>query len=582
MPIKLQINPKIKERTVIAVSFLPILYAIITLGAKIWQLDKGLVMSDEAYYLYLLKDMPRSGVTQFFIYFQNIFRGDILSVRLMAFSLNLLGTSVFSYGVYSYFKKELKLTQKNFYLIWSFSFLLLFGGIFSLWICYFTLNQFVVFMAMGLILLSIQRSIKWFTSLGIVLSGFFLGTLFFIMITNTPIILIITVLIYFLSDKTNHFRNCLLLIAGVLLSISAYFLFVDDLFLYINSFKKAFVNAIIANDACANNHSAVNHNVAGIKIWSRETIIYLVKNVFIGVMILYGVTTVFRQRKQYSLYVQFIILILFTWFVYACSVSNFIPEPYRFPSTTPFFIAYLYVLLLIVTEAKNKIESKNVLLFCFVFIIPVFLSLGTDVSLELRAVMYISFYLPVIYIMIKFLNKRWRRVIHVLFILFISVYFCYSMYLYGQDRFAWFEIIYTEQNIPVKSIGINQHVRLDKQKIETLQELKANINKNDHVIFGNSAMWWGYMYLLEAKPVSYNFWIEKDKIIQKLREKAPVNPKTLKYIIDTKRFVQTIDTLFIYDIKNEIKADTIIKKEISSAIIYSFAADRNDQRIPTY
>ncbi len=537
-------------------AFLPILYAVITLFAKVWQLNKGLVMSDEAYYLYLLKEMPRLGVTQFYMYFQNIFQGNIIAVRLTALLLNLLGTFVFSYGLYSYFKDELKLIKKNFYILWSLAFVMLFGGIFSLWICYFTLNQFVVFVAIGLILLGLKNKIKWFATIGFILSGFFLGTLFFVMITNVPILFFATILVYFLSEKGSRITNSLLLIIGVFLSVTVYFIFFDNLFLYIDAFKETLTSTAKIEDG---------HGVVALKQWIEGTFLYFVKTVFIGVLVMYALTIILKQKSQYSSWIKIITVTLFLIFIASVQKYNFKSDPFKFPSTTPFFIAYLYAILILVAETKVKLNNKNFLLFCFVFLVPVFLSFGTDVSLELRAVMYISFYLPFIYIILKFTGKHWRK-IYFVFVLLISIYFFHSLYLYSKDNFAWFDIVYTKQNIPVKSIGINQNIYLDETKFANLKELKNELKEGDHVIFGSDYHLWGYMYLLGVQPVSYSFYFKEEEVLTDLRKK-PVDFETFK-CISWKNW--PIDALLIDKIKEEIKADTIIQKDLSSVIIYSF------------
>ena len=77
---------------------------------KVFLVNKGLVIDDEAYYLYLLKDITPQNPTQFHKLFFNIFNGDIFTIRISYLIWELMSYAFFSFAFLklyvNYFKKN--------------------------------------------------------------------------------------------------------------------------------------------------------------------------------------------------------------------------------------------------------------------------------------------------------------------------------------------------------------------------------------------------------------------------------------------------------------------------------------------
>ena len=73
---------------------------------KFLLLNKGLVIDDEAWFLLLFRDLPTGKETQFYKLFQNVFNGDIHSIRLSYIFFELFTYTILSWGIYSYFKES--------------------------------------------------------------------------------------------------------------------------------------------------------------------------------------------------------------------------------------------------------------------------------------------------------------------------------------------------------------------------------------------------------------------------------------------------------------------------------------------
>lgn len=548
----LHIRQRYKKQIFIIGYLIPIIYAIITLLLKFWQTNKGLIMSDEAWYLFLLKDQPRSIGTNFYTYFQNIFQGNIYAIRITAIFLNLLGSTVYSLGLYLFFKNRLRLSIKEFYLIWSFASLALFGGIFLTWICYFTLNQLVLFLSTGLILIGIQSKNRWISGTVFLLSGLFLGTLFFIMISNIPIILLTLIWVYFMSHS--RWGNISLISFGVILSVILFFLFFDHFSQYYDEITSNITDAVAGSG---------KHSLTGLLDWIKKTLIYLAFNILTGAIFLY-VFIVFLLNKDprfNSSKVKMILSIILASSFFIGMRSTFISEPYGFPSTTPFLVSYGCLLLFQLIDTQSAQYKENIL-FIFVFSIPVFLSLGTDVRFKFRAILYIPFLIPVIYLLILH-RKQFVYRFYFVFLILISAYFINHVRLYFTDNH--FNMNYSKQVNSLSSIHINQKIRLDQEKFDILQQIKKEIHPGDNIAIDDYSLW-GYAYLLDTRPVSYDFWANEDLFMKQLKKK-PIAPITLKLLSINEL---NLKEKFLNDIKTEIHADTIIRKKMGPIIIYSF------------
>jgi hypothetical protein len=82
---------------------------------------------------------------------------------------------------------------------------------------------------------------------------------------------------------------------------------------------------------------------------------------------------------------------------------------------------------------------------------------------------------------------------------------------------GWHDYKLAEQNIPLKSIGINQDIKLDALKIERLKKLKSIIPVNSKIVVSNNTLW-GNAFLLSLNPLYLSYVFDEKNTIQALNK----------------------------------------------------------------
>ena len=136
------------------------------------------------------------------------------------------------------------------------------------------------------------------------------------------------------------------------------------------------------------------------------------------------------------------------------------------------------------------------------------------------------------------------------------------------NRLGWHEYKLAEQNIPLKSIGINQNIKLDTLKIERLKKLKSIIPINSKIAVSNNTLW-GNAFLLSLNPLYLSYVFDEKNTIQALNKMG--NKMGNVYLIEDinatfpNSFLQKMDSInCIYTITNidkEIKLYKINRKK---------------------
>src|SRR5574344_1130 len=86
------------------ISYTVLIFTIISLCIKFIFLDRGLIFSDEGWYLCLLRDLPHLGGTNYHMLFKNVFQNNIYSIRICSYLLTILSTIILSIGFWIYCK----------------------------------------------------------------------------------------------------------------------------------------------------------------------------------------------------------------------------------------------------------------------------------------------------------------------------------------------------------------------------------------------------------------------------------------------------------------------------------------------
>jgi hypothetical protein len=154
-----------------------------------------------------------------------------------------------------------------------------------------------------------------------------------------------------------------------------------------------------------------------------------------------------------------------------------------------------------------------------------------------------------------------KQIYYILFLILCSTYFIFN--LHGYFRTNWGNIVYTEQTHLVQPFT-GQYLYLDEMKHNQIKELRPLINSQDYVVI-NSVELWGYAYLLDATPITYDWTFNEEKTIQAIEENVK-NIHSIKCICFKD---SPFDAEFLTNLQQKIGADTIVKHELSSMIVYS-------------
>ena len=81
-----------------------VLLSIIFIAIAYYTFSRTIVMDDEGWYIYLLRDTPNgASPSQFHKLFHNLFNGDIFLLRVFNYLFELLSIFIYSLGIYVFF-----------------------------------------------------------------------------------------------------------------------------------------------------------------------------------------------------------------------------------------------------------------------------------------------------------------------------------------------------------------------------------------------------------------------------------------------------------------------------------------------
>lgn len=479
-----------------------VLFAGIMFIVTFWTIDKGFTFDDEAWYLFLLKDNPSyNGSSQFYKYFFGLFsQGSIFKIRLSVFIADLVAVLVFSIGLFKYFSVKGLFKRNSFtrlILIFCFTYLGLHLSAIpvSMVFSYITMNRQIMLLTFGVLFISLASKKKANQSFLPVIGGFLSGNLFFIMITNTPILLFIMV---YLGLVEKNIRILKFYFLGVVFGIAFYFIFIENPINYFENFHTQAVNTIKAD-------TQSRRGLLPMAWWLFSTFLFFVKFVFYPVLSLFGLKYL-KTTKYDLLFAAFLLSFSFVTFLY---IKNFVFEDgngWLISSFAPILVISTYFMLNLFLERNIDFHLLSIFIL-LVFLTPLFLSLGTDVPFIVRGASYVTFMLPITYVVSQYYRKN--QFYHLVLVLLIIIYMMNFITL--PKRTNWAHIIYTEQNILLSDVGINQKIKLDENRVQGIKSLRDELSKGDIVVLSDRSLW-GYAYLLELLPAHYNFRFNSSQI----------------------------------------------------------------------
>ena len=509
-----------------------VLFAIIRLLFHIWTLDKGLVFSDESYYLYLLKDLPISmSSSNFFKYFHNVFEGNIFLIRTAVLLVNIFSSFVFSFGLYLFFRDKYNLKTKNFLIILAYctiGFHLckpIVGDVFS----YVTMNSQIMLLSLGFLFLALHFN-NIISILMYVISGFIAGMLIFIMITNTPIIIFIMIIIYLFSQK---YINLLYFVVGVFMSIAYYFVFVESLSIFYNNLLGAMQQAISGK-------LEGEHGITQMVKWFAGLVKFSLFSILLPTLTVFGFISIRQsQNKIIKGLIYFIGLLLIVFFY----KKYIYLKPPGVSSIIPIFVVSCYIFISSIISSV-KINRMHIVFLLVAGMTPICLTFGSDLTFEIRAAWYIMFIIPSLYLL-TFECVKSQTMQSVLYILVIL--YCFNTFTFIHQN-IWGNV-YTEQKISVSDLGIKQSIKLDRTRFDDLRNLQKLVKANETVVLSFPSLW-GYAYLLNMKPIDYIFIdyyqlnIIKKQTVYIEDTNYPFNARILKLLKENHSTFEKVDNKF--------------------------------------
>lgn len=543
-----------KRLTYIGITIISIIILII----KFSLINQGIVIDDEAWFLLLMRDLPTGDApTQFYKLFQNIFSGNIYTIRLSYIFGELIAYTILSWGIFTYFKEKIQLKSIHFFIILSVS--IIGNAIFSLPICnipyYANLNKTLLPLAIGLFLIAIiqfNNNKKYLFFL--LFSGLSIGFHPFIMITTITIYPLFYFLIYYYFGKKN-LKAYFFFNLGILSSIAIYFIFIESPIHFINEEIMPNMTAYSTSDY------KEKHGILPIIRWTFITLKYLL---FECLLLALGILAfVYLKPKMINIQkkLTYLILILASCIFYYFEV---IKGEHEYASMNLFIAIFLYLVIDKLLLKKELLSSTPIIVI--ILILPFLLSIGTDVDFKIRATDYIGTYFPLIFILGFSYKERFLPLFTSIIILYFINYF--SMYY----RENWGHFRYVDQKYNVNKLGINQNLLLDNINYTNVKQLKPYLTKNEKVVVSYKNLN-ATIYLLDVKMVSYDFKLNPKKVIQRLNESF--NKDTLK-LVETSYY--PFDSNFLLEIEKKTNFGLIKKNSVGIYSIYYFAKKRTNKR----
>jgi hypothetical protein len=158
---------------------------------------------------------------------------------------------------------------------------------------------------------------------------------------------------------------------------------------------------------------------------------------------------------------------------------------------TPYFIVAMALIAhLYISEQKKEAIIGTVLLM-----VTFFASLGTGVDFSIRAAVYCMPIIVFVYHQI-FTNKRISILTFTIFLLIFSL-LRFSIEFITTS--GWNGYVISKQTENIKDNGYSQSIKLDKQQLAMLSELKTIIPPQSKILVSVPSLW-GFVYLLDGKP----------------------------------------------------------------------------------
>ena len=471
-----------------AVNILGAVSVIYIVISRFWRLDRGLIFSDEGWYVVLLRDNPIfNSPIRFYKLFQFGIQNDIYGMRLLTCVLTLAAIGLFGYSVYR--------LQKNRGQNLSFLFCLSVVALGSLQAHsistpnYINLNLLFGLLPVSTCLLFVSAKKDYLS----VLTSFFASFLFIMQVLGIILIPFLYVVILYSSNK--KFRTSLSFAAGIILFFCLFFLFIES--------PNELVDRLVSQTQNVSSNHTGDYGIVFLIKWTVTSFSYIIK--FLIAAILFYQGTKWVKRK--NIHKKWAIALYAALFFALIGYVNVFINPHCHASSLsrfnqlgiPFFFAFLSIV-----AGWERLNREDILVSLLLLITPFALCLGTNTEFLARYSTFLVFLLPVIFILTRPADNLK---------LFALIYFAVTLVvsIATINKANWMGERPSDMNIPVKTIGIDQNLKLTDRNIKQLKFCQQNIKK-DALCYSVSQTW-GFVGLLDLTPACYEWNIPQSDML---------------------------------------------------------------------
>ncbi len=494
-------------------------------------LSNNLIFSDEGWYLCLLRDLPHQGVTRFHLLFQNVFNNNIYAIRVTCLILQIIASAFMSFGMALWAHGYYPSIKTWCLFILLFCALSLMQGVEE---CpsfnYINLNKVCVEFSVGFLFIGLAKQKSWcFLAV-----GFLISFLLPIMITNAVLIPALLVVILLLSK--NRKRDAMLFCGGIALFVVYYMVFVES--------PKEIIAFIVSETESMVGRGGSEYGAGFLLTWLKHTIFYLTK-LFVIAVFLYGlywsllIRRIIRCKKNTATVLFVIIALMLLFYLW-----KYLPPNLPKGGMGDLFWIFLFFMLFVSYLGNEELKLDEVVLTVFLTLTPAMLSFGSIVPFNIRGQAYIVFIIPLMVFYSIRKGNKWKM------LLMSFLAFSYVLFLISLPRANWHGEKLFDNQVPVKSIGIEQNVKLSERYIEELKECRNRIPKGKLLCdFEN----WGAVSLLDYTPVSYEYDVSRntDIVFKRIVDESVKGERGLWAIARkwNKPFLNKLNSLDGYEIK---------------------------------
>lgn len=494
-----------KKNTNAVFDLILLICTFVIVGINIWTLNKGLMPRDEGWFNYLVKDCPRGMLTTFYFFIPNLFGGNIIANRVVTLAIDLFTALLFGCSIYYYFLHKEKESRVRLLPVLTLSVISL--SLFNILVCnvlgYTVMNRQTTLIATSLLLFAFSNDEKWGKLILIFLSGLVAGNVVFFMTTN--ILMPASVFVFLLCLK-DYRKYALIYFIGCVAAVVVFFtvFYPDPISTYVDVISRAV-------DMTVNNKFVTQHGSKAMMMWCVNALKFFGLEVF-PLMGIFYLTIYFKSNKP-QIGTKVMLCLLFVLFLFFYVWQNVAQPQGKVETMAPFF-ALLMVCL--VECIENKKTGLSFALICLVFSFVISLSIGSDTDIS-RKTNFFIFVLPLIYAAAKLASTQ--ITLKAIFCMTALVVIYTAFFTTFPFRNNWAGIVYSRQTEKLESLGIHQNLLVEPRVYDETKELKEAGLQGKNVIL-SSMFSWSYCYILDCKPIDYNFNLYEDAALMSLKQKG--------------------------------------------------------------